>query len=69
MKLLSTSAQAKYLMMRSHDEKDSVEDDDDEKSKKKVKKAGLVSLRTFSGFVVRFYRCCEKLLMILLPEK
>ena len=43
MKLLSTSAQAKYLMMRSHDEKDSVEDDDDEKNKKKVKKPGLVS--------------------------
>lgn len=67
MKLLSTSAQAKYLMMRSHDVKDSVEDDDDdEKSKKKVKKAGLVSQWKFSGFVVR---CCEKLLMILLPEK
>lgn len=52
MKLLSTSAQAKYLMMRSHDEKDSVEDDDDEKSVKKVKKRSFVSeVKQFCGFV------------------
>lgn len=55
MALLSTQAQAKYILRRSHDseEKDEEQEDDDKK-KKKVVKRGFVSREIFEKFCCRF---------------